>query len=63
MTTDAYIHGPLAFVINQAGGRASDGRMPILEIRPESIHQRVPLVIGSPEEVSLYERFIAKGHP
>ncbi len=58
-----YECAPLAFVINQAGGRASDGRMPILEIRPESIHQRVPLVIGSPEEVSLYERFIAKGHP
>ncbi len=58
---------PLDYALSWAGGRASDGRdaidQLILEIRPESTHQRVPLVIGSPEEVSLYERFIAKGHP
>ncbi|MBM2814723.1 MAG: Fructose-1,6-bisphosphatase class 1 [Ignavibacteria bacterium] len=46
-----YEANPLAMIIEQAGGRASDGRNRILEITPESIHQRTPLFIGSPENV------------
>jgi fructose-1,6-bisphosphatase I len=38
---------PLAFLIKQAGGQASDGTRPILDIAPVSIHQRSPLYIGS----------------
>ncbi len=49
-----YEANPLAFVIEQAGGKASTGRRRILDIEPQSLHQRVPLVIGSPEEVDLY---------
>ncbi|UCG23785.1 MAG: class 1 fructose-bisphosphatase [Chloroflexota bacterium] len=41
-----YEAGPLAFIIEQAGGYATDGRQPILDIEPEELHQRVPLVIG-----------------
>ncbi|MFQ5693003.1 MAG: class 1 fructose-bisphosphatase, partial [Nitrospinota bacterium] len=41
-----YECAPLAFVVEQAGGRASTGVRPIREIPAESIHQRVPLVIG-----------------
>lgn len=58
-----YEAAPLAFVTEQAGGRASTGTERILEITPTTIHQRVPLIIGSPYEVSLAERYVmdAKG--
>jgi len=44
-----YEAAPLAFIIEQAGGRASDGTRDIMHIQPESLHQRVPLFIGSRE--------------
>lgn len=53
-----YECAPLAFVVEQAGGRASTGHTPILEIKPESIHQRSQLAIGSIEDILLYERFV-----
>jgi fructose-1,6-bisphosphatase I len=49
---------PLAMVVEQAGGYASDGQGPILQIQPRELHQRVPLYIGSKEDVKLAERFI-----
>lgn len=52
-----YEAAPLAMVIEQAGGRASDGTRPILDIVPTSVHQRVPLLIGSAEDVTLAESF------
>ena len=51
-----YECAPLAFVVEQAGGAASTGARRILDIRAETIHQRVPLVIGSAEDVARYER-------
>ncbi|MBN1106489.1 MAG: class 1 fructose-bisphosphatase, partial [Deltaproteobacteria bacterium] len=42
---------PLAMVVEQAGGYASDGNGPILHIQPDHLHQRVPLYIGSREDV------------
>ncbi len=42
---------PLAMIVEQAGGLASDGRRRILDIEPEEIHQRVPLFIGSKNDV------------
>ncbi len=53
-----YECAPLAFVMEQAGGQASSGKERILEIQPQAIHQRSPLVIGSAAEVALYERFL-----
>jgi len=50
---------PLALVIKEAGGYASDGHGPILDIEPKELHQRVPLYIGSKEDVELAERFIS----
>jgi fructose-1,6-bisphosphatase I len=50
---------PLAMVIKEAGGYASNGHGPILEIQPEDLHQRVPLYIGSKQEVELAEAFIS----
>jgi fructose-1,6-bisphosphatase I len=52
-----YEAAPLAFVVEQAGGRAISGRERIMEVRPVDLHQRVPLIIGSPEAVSLAEEF------
>ena len=46
-----YEGNPMAFIVEQAGGLASDGDQPILEIRPEGIHQRTALIIGSQDDV------------
>ena len=53
-----YEANPLALIVEQAGGRASTGRERILDILPTSLHQTVPLVIGSSEDVALYEKFV-----
>jgi fructose-1,6-bisphosphatase I len=53
-----YESAPLAFLIEQAGGRASTGIQDILDVVPDKIHARTPLVIGSKEDVSLVESFI-----
>lgn len=52
-----YEAAPLALVTEQAGGRASSGTERILDITPTSPHQRVSLIIGSPEDVALAEDF------
>jgi fructose-1,6-bisphosphatase I len=46
-----YEANPLAFIAEQAGGQAVAGSQRIMDIKPSSIHQRTPLVIGSREEV------------
>jgi len=46
-----YEAAPLAFLAEQAGGSATDGHRPILDISPQELHQRVPLVIGSKKDV------------
>jgi fructose-1,6-bisphosphatase I len=53
-----YEANPLAMVVEQAGGRASTGTRRILDVEPRSLHQRVPLLIGSHEEVALAEGFL-----
>jgi fructose-1,6-bisphosphatase I len=53
-----YETAPLAFLIDQAGGRASDGMRNLLDIVPDRLHARTPLVIGSTEDVKLVESFI-----
>ncbi|MBU2497724.1 MAG: class 1 fructose-bisphosphatase [Proteobacteria bacterium] len=50
---------PLAMVAKHAGGYASDGHGPILEIQPQDLHQRTPLYIGSKNDVELAEAFIS----
>lgn len=49
---------PLAFVIEQAGGYASNGLKNILDIQPESLHQRVPFFVGNTKLVKRAEEFI-----
>ncbi len=50
---------PLAMVVQEAGGYASDGQGPILEVEPKELHQRTPLFIGSKRDVELAEEFIS----
>ncbi len=52
-----YEANPMAMVVEQAGGRASTGRERILSIKPHDIHQRVPVVLGSTEEVDQVQRY------
>jgi fructose-1,6-bisphosphatase I len=54
-----YECNPMAFIIEQAGGRASDGHTDILDLVAEKLHQRNPLIIGSKEDVQLVKSFIA----
>ena len=49
---------PMAFLIEQAGGAASDGRQPILDLQPEQIHERSPVFIGCKKDVALAEELI-----
>jgi fructose-1,6-bisphosphatase I len=53
-----YEANPLAFIIEQAGGRASDGTQRIMDIVPTELHQRTPLFLGSEEDVIMIEKFI-----
>ena len=55
-----YECNPLSFVIEQAGGMAIDGEGRILEIKPETIHQRTPIFIGSKENVLKVKEFLDK---
>ncbi|HEY2978559.1 MAG TPA: class 1 fructose-bisphosphatase [Burkholderiaceae bacterium] len=52
-----YEANPIAFVIEQAGGRASTGRQPTLGVKPSSLHQRIGVVFGSKHEVERIERY------
>ena len=57
-----YEAAPLAFLAEQAGGRASDGTTEILDLSASKLHERTPLIIGSREDVQLVESFIQKRH-
>jgi len=46
--------------MEQAGGRASTGQHPMLEVQPTSLHQRIGLVFGSKNEVERIERYHAE---
>ncbi len=52
-----YEANPVAMIVEQAGGAASTGRERILDIEPQSIHQRVPLILGSRLEVERVVRY------
>lgn len=53
-----YESAPLAFLAAQAGGRATTGEQEILDVVPQALHQRTPLIIGSQEDVALVTSFI-----
>jgi fructose-1,6-bisphosphatase I len=69
---DGYTHGrlrliyeanPIAWLIEQAGGSASSGTERILDITPEAVHQRIPLLFGSRDEVARLDRYHLDPYP
>jgi fructose-1,6-bisphosphatase I len=69
---DGYEHGrlrliyeasPIAWLMEQAGGAASTGTTRILEITPQGLHQRVPLIFGSRDEVDRLDRYHRDPYP
>ncbi|MDE0791111.1 MAG: class 1 fructose-bisphosphatase [Flavobacteriales bacterium] len=56
-----YECNPLAFITEQAGGRATDGYQRIMDIKPEELHQRVPYFVGSTAMVLEAESFLHSG--
>lgn len=55
-----YESAPLGFLIEQAGGRVSNGRENLLNVVPDYLHARTPLIIGSKLDVELVESFVKK---
>lgn len=55
-----YECSPLAFIAEQAGGKASNGKERILDLLPDSLHMRTPFVVGSKKMVEEAEAFISK---
>ncbi|MFZ6648053.1 class 1 fructose-bisphosphatase [Undibacterium sp. TJN25] len=52
-----YEANPMAMIVEQAGGAATDGKQRMLDIQPEKLHQRVPVFLGSKNEVELVTRY------
>ena len=52
-----YEANPMAFIVEQAGGAATDGRGRIMDIQPQKLHQRVPVFLGSKNEVERVTRY------
>ncbi|MCB9851841.1 MAG: class 1 fructose-bisphosphatase [Phycisphaerales bacterium] len=55
-----YEADPIAFLAEQAGGKATDGQMRILDKQPTSLHERTPLIVGSAREVERVEEYMRK---
>ena len=53
-----YECNPMAFIVEQAGGLASDGEKNILSVKPKSIHQKSPIFIGSSAMVKMISKYL-----
>ena len=56
-----YEAAPVGFLMEQAGGRASDGATSVLDVVPDELHQRTPLIFGSKTKVERVERYFSAG--
>jgi fructose-1,6-bisphosphatase I len=52
-----YEANPMSFIVEQAGGLSSTGRSRILDLKPEALHQRVPVILGSKNEVERIDAY------
>jgi len=57
-----YEASPLAFIVEQAGGAATDGTQRILDVQPTELHQRTPLFIGSKNDVDAARAMLGPEH-
>ncbi|MYN09788.1 class 1 fructose-bisphosphatase [Pseudoduganella aquatica] len=55
-----YEANPMAFIVEQAGGAATDGKQRIMDIQPHKLHQRVPVFLGSRDEVAVVTGYHAE---
>jgi fructose-1,6-bisphosphatase I/sedoheptulose-1,7-bisphosphatase len=55
-----YEANPISLLIEQAGGRGTTGRRRLLDVEPETLHQRIPVILGSRNEVERIERYHAE---
>ena len=58
-----YECNPIAFLVEQAGGAATTGIQRVLEMQPQTIHERAPMIFGSKHEVELVEQYYADLNP
>ncbi len=58
-----YECNPIAFLVEQAGGAATTGKQRVLELQPQTIHARAPMIFGSKHEVELVEQYYAGLNP
>src|SRR5882724_4970787 len=56
-----YEANPISFIAEHAGGVCSDGKQRVLDIHPQSIHQRTPMIVGSAVEMAEFERCMQEG--
>lgn len=56
-----YEANPVAFIVEQAGGACSTGRERMLDVKPQSLHQRVPVILGSKDEVERIVKYHLEG--
>lgn len=56
-----YEAAPMALIVEQAGGRGSDGRRRLLDLEPKALHERTPVYLGATPFVELAERYLAVG--
>ncbi len=52
-----YEANPMSFIIEQAGGLASTGYQRILDVQPTNLHQRIPVILGSKNEIELINSY------
>jgi len=55
-----YEANPMAFIVEQAGGAASTGRCNIMDVQPAALHQRIPVILGSKNEVAVVAAYHAQ---
>lgn len=58
-----YEVAPMSFLMEQAGGAATTGAERALDVQPNALHERVPIALGSKQDVELYEKFCAESKP
>jgi fructose-1,6-bisphosphatase I len=56
-----YEANPMSFIVEQAGGMSSTGYERIMEMKPSGLHQRVPVILGSKNEVERIVRYHKEG--
>jgi len=58
-----YEGAPMSFIMEQAGGLSTTGKQRVMEVQPEFVHQRVPMIMGSKNDVQeVIDAYAAEGH-